>query len=78
MATDTDIAEERRRLKDLIGQAIKRVPHSVINGGVLATREFKAWHADASKKLTSDKTSTEALRQLRRAVDDLYKSQASA
>jgi Zn-dependent M16 (insulinase) family peptidase len=78
MATPAEIADERRRLKEVISQAIKRVPQNVIDGGVLAAREFKAWHASATKKLASDKTSTEDLRALRRAVDNLYNPRVAA
>ena len=78
MATPEEIALERGQLKALIGQALKRVPASINAGSVQDAREFKRFHAEASKKIASDRTSIEALRALRLAVDNTYREKAGA
>lgn len=67
-----DASTEKERIREWIREQLKKVPASVNGGSHQAAVHFKKFHADATKAITSTKTSAEKLRGLRVQVMNLY------
>lgn len=67
-----EAAVEKEHIREWIREQLKKVPASVNSGSHQAAVSFKKFHADATKAITSSKTSVEKLRGLRVQVMNLY------
>jgi hypothetical protein len=51
-------------LKEQLIQAMKKIPHGVINGHYQKAVDYKRWHANTSKVINSGRDNEQTLRSL--------------